>query len=356
MPLPPLDDNFAIRADDLRAATQAEVLSEQQAGALATFVLQRRRVDDVSGEDEALRLITGFSDIFVSIGIVLLLGALSYLLGAFSSAAVAVAAWGLAEIFTRQKRMALPSILLMVAFVGAVYFFGANMIAGFGRLDSETFFEPGLGSIFSGLVAAAAAALHWRRFHVPVTLAAGWGAVAIILGSLLWVATESSSAMLVGTTVIGLLTFALAMGFDMGDKVRRTQRADIAFWLHLLAAPMIVHPVMTQFIANDNIGIAAAAIIFAIFAVLAVVALVVDRRALLVSSLLYLGYALTAVITKSGLTGEAIGVAILLVGATVLVLSLAWRPLRRGLLHLMPIAITSRVPVADATYPKPVQV
>ena len=43
---------------------------------------------------------------------------------------------------------------------------------------------------------------------------------------------------------IGLAIFATAMKFDMSDRNRVTQRTDIAFWLHLLAAPLIVHSVV----------------------------------------------------------------------------------------------------------------
>jgi hypothetical protein len=69
-------------------------------------------------DEERLRLITGFNDIFVTIGIALFLGALNYLLGTYgalaSGAGIAIAAWGLAEVFTKRKRMALPSIVLLV--------------------------------------------------------------------------------------------------------------------------------------------------------------------------------------------------------------------------------------------------
>jgi hypothetical protein len=42
--------------------------------------------------------------------------------------------------------------------------------------------------------------------------------------------------------VLGIGTFLFAMWWDSSDRARLTRRADVAFWLHLLAAPMIVHP------------------------------------------------------------------------------------------------------------------
>ena len=43
--------------------------------------------------------------------------------------------------------------------------------------------------------------------------------------------------------IAGLGVFTLAMWWDRSDRVRQTRRSDVAFWLHLLAAPMIAHPV-----------------------------------------------------------------------------------------------------------------
>src|SRR6266508_883826 len=66
----------------------------------------------VSPDDEQLRFIGGFSDIFVTIGLAMFLGAIGYFALLFGGTAarwtaIAVTAWLLAEFFTRQRRMAL---------------------------------------------------------------------------------------------------------------------------------------------------------------------------------------------------------------------------------------------------------
>ena len=76
--------------------------------------------------------------------------------------------------------------------------------------------------------------------------------------------------------------------------------------------------------------------IVSLFAVLSFVALAIDRRALLVSSLLYLGYASSQILAWSGVASENAGLSILIVGGTVLVLSVAWQPLRRLVLKMLP--------------------
>src|SRR3546814_10382141 len=87
------------------------------------------------------------------------------------------------------------------------------------------------------LVTAGATWLHWRRFMVPITVAAGTAAlaataVALIL-SLTGVPRDSQTLVMALVLVAGLGVFALAMWWDRSDRVRQTRRSDVAFWLHL---------------------------------------------------------------------------------------------------------------------------
>ena len=97
--------------------------------------------------------------------------------------------------------------------------------------------------VSSALAAGVAAYTHWLRFKVPITVAAGTGAV---LGLLILIAstTISDGFRLVLPLIFlsGLLLFGLALWWDMSHPGRRTRRADVGFWLHLSAAPLLVHP------------------------------------------------------------------------------------------------------------------
>ena len=93
-----------------------------------------------------------------------------------------------------------------------------------------------------------------------------------------------------------------------------------------------------------------ALVIFVMFAVLSVIALVVDRRALLVSSLAYLGYALSTLFTKTSWGSETVAIAVLGVGAIVLTLSVAWSPMRKFLLSVLPDTIRQFVPASQNQY------
>lgn len=346
-----VDDTFVIRGSELDAAVAASVIDRATADRLVDFVM-----GSVSGvvnqaDEEQFRLITGFNDIFVTIGIALFLSALIYLtadLGlANCSFVVAAASWGLAEIFTRQKRMALPSIVLLMCFGVAVFWGTEGLLTGDTRMF-ETFGRHDISAYLaiSGLAALAMAGVHWIRFHVPITVAVAFGALAITIAS---VAQTLAPDILRNWPIavfapLGLLAFCLAMYFDLSDLQRRTRRTDIAFWLHLLAAPLIVHPLVRGIADVNQMTIQDAGEIFGMFAVISLVALTVDRRALLVSSLIYLGYATFALLSNANWGSYTYGVALLAVGTIVLVLSVAWQPLRAAIVKAMPNAIQSRVP------------
>ncbi len=145
--------------------------------------------------------------------------------------------------------------------------------------------------------------------------------------------------------IAGLAIFALAMRFDLSDPSRVTRRTDIAFWLHLLAAPLIVHPLIASFVTEGTGARAAVAVaVLAIFAVLGAVAVVIDRRAMLVSGLTYAGFAFVTLIQHAGLADQSIPITVLILGAFVLLLSAGWRPLRAFLLRLLPANLARRLP------------
>jgi len=160
----------------------------------------------------------------------------------------------------------------------------------------------------------------------------------------------------------GLGVFAVAMAYDLSDRTRTTRNADCAFWLHLLAAPLIVHSLIRLIVpaSDDNPGwlnmtTTSAIAIYAIVALLTAIAVLIDRRALLVSALSYLGiaigYALTGAVRAGADRREVVVffATLLILGALVLVLGVAWQPLRRIFLRPFPSALVERLP--PAMYP-----
>ncbi len=66
--------------------------------------------------------------------------------------------------------MALPSIVLLVTFVVSCAASSLAFIAPEWRFSN--FYDGKLHGFALGLAAVAASALHWLRFHVPITIAA----------------------------------------------------------------------------------------------------------------------------------------------------------------------------------------
>jgi hypothetical protein len=101
---------------DLESAVAAGAISPAAADALRAHVAVERSAPAV--DEENFRLITSFNDIFVTIAIVMLMVALGGLGGAMhafvAAALIAGVSWGLAEFFTLKRRMALPSIVLLL--------------------------------------------------------------------------------------------------------------------------------------------------------------------------------------------------------------------------------------------------
>jgi hypothetical protein len=157
--------------------------------------------------------------------------------------------------------------------------------------------------------------------------------------------------------VSGLAVFALAMRWDFSDRERRTRRADVAFWLHLTAAPMIAHPVFQMLgIFGDQIGVGTAILVLILYGMFAFVALAIDRRALLVSSLIYVLYAMFSLFRTAGAVELSAAFTALAIGSALLTLSAFWHPIRKRVVGLLGPSGARLPPVQDvgvAPSPRP---
>src|SRR5438128_8845289 len=179
---------------DLEAAVAGGVLTAEQATAFRDFIATERQLP--AADEEHFRLLTGFNDIFVGIAATILLLAVGWIgqyLGPkidydgpspVGPLFVAASAWGLAEFFTRKRRMALPSIILLLAFAGGCFF--ATLFTEVLAVGERNVSPQGMFLLvgIAAAVACAATFAHWRRFKVPITVAVGAGAVATLVVTL----------------------------------------------------------------------------------------------------------------------------------------------------------------------------
>lgn len=276
--------------------------------------------DDVpEAEKEPVRLVLGFNDFFVALGTMALfvgsifigvqlamlrdpapLGDARALLSGVAWIPIAVPAaamWLVAEYFVRVRRMAWPAIVSAFAFSAAGW--AAGILAawqfvqarqgevmahalGFApraALAPETALE---GLLIACAVPAVANLLFWWRHRVPVSFALAVAALVPLAFCDTIVGSATGKPALAGESwwalrllLAGVAAFALAMAWDRSDRARTTQRADTAFWLHLLASVLAV-PVL-YLLARDVSG---GSLLIALgFLGLIALALIVDRRA-----------------------------------------------------------------------------
>ncbi len=360
---------------ELDDAVDAGVISPDAAAALRSHV-ERQRSTAIPDEEQ-FRLLTGFNDIFVAIAAAILLFAVGWIGQSIGQSTgllvsdhgdvgpsflaplfVAATAWGLALFFTARRRMALPSILLLLAFIGGVFAsVGFLLVQIIGPEHFNNNHGESLAAIIaavSAAIAAGAAWIHWRRFHVPITIAAGAAAVAalfvaIVVSIVQPQDSESAKNLILGfVLLLGIGMFLFAMWWDSSDRGRLTRRSDVAFWLHLLAAPMIAHPIFALLgLTNGTVGVGEALIVVALYIVFGLTALAVDRRALLVSALAYVLYALTELFKQFGAVELNIALTALVIGSALLLLSAFWHQARRMVVTTLPSGLQERLPNLD---------
>jgi hypothetical protein len=344
---------------DLETAVAAGVLSPDTAEAFRNHVSTSRATPVV--DEESFRLLTGFNDIFVTIAIALLLTALAWIGGevtpGLGGLLVAGASWGLAEYFTSKRRMALPSIALLIAFVCGVAATQVGALIEIIGQDADL--SPQVGAMIGGAVAlgtAASAWFHWRRFQVPITVAAGAVAsVGVFLATVAAINPDINENILWFILLSGIATFGFAMWWDRQDRSRTTRRSDVAFWLHLAAAPMIAHPIFHLLgVLDGDIGVGQAIAVLALYAGFAAISLAVDRRALLVSSLVYVLFAMSSLFKTFGAVSMSVSLTALIIGSALLMLSAFWQTVRHAVVNQLPEAWQLQLPVAaQGAIPRP---
>ncbi len=300
-------------------------------------------------DEEDIRFTTGFADIFTAI--LLVVGGI--MLAAIGSAIGGLVVVGLAVVLT-------PALVARRQFAACANVLAVGIAAGTGLAFAW------LNSIAILLPVAAACALYWHRFRVPLALALAWLAGAgfiVALGHLGSLAAfrENVAQQPVPGMVLGLILFSAAMWYDTRDRLRVTRLSAVAFWLHLASAPLFVHGLFTALGADGFTGSAInPAVVFAVFAVLTAVSLIIDRRPLLASSFVYLVAATASLIRgtadpahfDAGTTLRAT-MAPALIGIVLLALAAAWTPLRRILLGLVPAIIADKLAPAAVSSPLP---
>ncbi|MDQ0321236.1 hypothetical protein QO002_003374 [Pararhizobium capsulatum DSM 1112] len=344
----------------LTAAAGDGIITADQALALEPY-LNERGISSVSpveadehdvltdarlAEDsEQPRFVRGFHDILITIGVVV---ALVGVWGLGSAFAVFPAVLLLAEILVRRQRLALPAVVLTLALVQATAIAAALLI------------DEGAGPVFTeGLkvlpvIAVALGVFYWR-YRVPLALSLLFLSLAAFAMCLVFTVLEKvtgSANLLIDYStlsagvflVFALAVFGVAMAYDVSDPHRRTRLSDVAFWMHLAAAPMLLYAMLSFVFLkklsgdwwNDSTLFHAITVVL-IVAVFMAIGLVIDRRAFVTSGLVSLGLAIWTILSRGqAVLSDYASVTVLLVGIVVLSIGVFWQSLRRLTIRPLP--------------------
>jgi hypothetical protein len=362
----------------LESAAAAGVITAEQVGPLHDFLASQ--VAGVSARpsgEEDLRFIRNFHDVFLATGIVLLAIGLSIavtviaatsgqpdaragivLTGALFAGCAAIM-WLLGEIFARRRRLFLPAIAIVcsltvfMVMAAALLYAGAVVGRGFDGPAWDLSQMP--QELRIGILAALAFSFlapfaFYLRFRLPFSLGlAGFGlAFFVIVAALIANFELASDWMPALLLALGVLLFAAGVAFDARDPARMTRLSDNGFWLHFAAAPLILNGAfgLIGMIFGSRVGLAAvvgsdggaaatpqATLTLAVVVLLGFVSLLINRRVLIVSTLITTGAAIGVLMNAAGLGAGALAASTLIVlGAFVLVLGASWHSARRALL------------------------
>jgi len=321
----------------LQKAVDENIIETEQLEPLYQFLQNENVESEIDGREEPLKFIRSFGDVFITLGIILLAIAIYRINFTGYEALIPVVGFiAVAEWLVRVRRLALPGIAILMA----VLFFVNNAIP----LEYDA-------STISGLaVLGLTSLLFYLRYKMPFSLLP-------LTACLISIAVIQIGVDVLKTPIIfaafGLIVFVVAMWFDAQDTKRISHMSDSAFWLHFLAAPLFVHGVMASMLISESSFfeiINKEMVIFIFFACFFLLALLVDRRAMLVSTQLYVIYALTQLFQDRVSSTQDVMIYILMaIGLFVIYFGAYWYKTRQLIFGFMAeSAITKYIPALNS--------
>lgn len=354
---------ISISGETLTKAVASGLLTQEIADQLRVLEATSPHTDDI----EKWRLISGVGDVLVLFGIILFTGSVGLLFGHITAwvglLGFTAATWGASEYFLKKQKMPLPKLLLSFLFsLGVFLIFFTKNWHQFKPINTWTDLpELSLSLFLTGIFSI----FYYIRFKTTITPALILGT--LCLGGYYHFTQITGSYKNIYTfyilPIVGIFTLIGAIRLDYMDQKRLTKIAETALWLHLLAAIVIVHPIMLW--ASPNLGanpgekeildaINNQAKIRSLFVVIiSIVSLIIDRRAMIVSSIFYAMVSFTQLPKAYYFEYKGVVEALifLTLGSLILILGLGWYRVRARLLRLLPKNIRHRLPRADILMP-----
>ena len=322
--------------DEIDDAVANGIITPEQAQALKSKMAER----DPGVNEEPFAFVDNFGAVFVIVGLVILQGtpwlfsailtgiALPLLYGGF-----ALVYWSLAEGLVRSRRR-LPATVSSLLFV----YDGTNSV----QILASQFLGTagGLGAFAAGdagflALAALLSAIALARFRLPLlVLVLALSMVALALSLL-----NAPTLWIMGGC--GLASILIGIVLDLRDPTRTGAWHEWAMWLFVVGSPLTVHPLFVTIIRDrvqngfDDGSMVALVLVLAF--VVSFVGLLLDRRSLVTSSLVYLASAFAYLLFRTFADPVSLlGIIPLTIGIYVIVLGVAWQPIRHAILRALP--------------------
>ena len=312
-------------------------------------------------ETEMPRFVRGFHDVLITLGIII---TLSGLLGLAHPVVGLLACIMLSEVLVLRQRLALPAVVLTLAFIASATFVLNHLQPLVFNMPVS---GPGIGQPLFYLAGYAALTVpYYLRYRVPLALS---GMIVVLAACLTLLASAVVSNTLYGSAdpvahplvlagcglVAAIGVFLVALRFDLADPARVTRRSDVAFWLHLVTAPALLYSILGLIFYSRhaelgwNIGTLTAeqpGSVMGIVALFILLGVLIDRRAFVTSGLLSLGFSIWQFVQSNSIASDSrFYVVLVLLGTFVLLIGGLWMALRRLVIGALPSGLQRRLPV-----------
>ena len=341
----------SITKRDIQEAVARRIIDEKQGIGFINLIRKRNGfLHSIKEKDEPFEMFRGFAEIQIALGLVIFLLGIGLLPSSgenifFIPVLVIFLSWLFSHYFTLKRRMKLPS--MMLASVFAVSLIDLMMVISGEVLDKSNLFSS-VNFLALGLIGVLGMGLYFYKFRLPFAI--------FILGLFGFVIMMSTAYMIDGKNVLefsfsilfdlresavfafgslffGLLAFSFGIYFDIKDPYRVSRFSQTGFWMHVLAAPLIVNTFLST--AYNIGGTLGYLLSFLLFGIISFISLVIDRRSFLTAGLGYLTMIVWSAIKY--LTPDLNFVMTMIVlGVVVTALGSWWGHLRTWIMLLLP--------------------
>ena len=315
-------------------------------------------------DTEMPRFVRGFHDVLITIGVLTGVFGIWGVGGPYSAIVTILI---LSELLVRRQRLALPAVVLTVLLCSATVSV-LNLHLMTTRPNSQIwqfFFDyDALTTFLYILPFPFILGFYYRRYGVPLALAGAvlTGGTTIFASVLLIMSAgmrqphffdNNPKILIVMIFFTAIAIFMRAVRMDFRDPQRLTRRSDVAFWLHLMTAPVLLHSTLALVFMNDisglwkygEIDVLHSVIVLIVVASFMKIGILLDRRAFVTSGLGSFAFAIWTLFERSDISSiNVYYVVMILIGALVLALGVGWPHIRRFMFRFIPISISKKLP------------